>query len=369
MEQNRGMKLFYRIASVLFVGLLLLPLSDELWHYSGDAGTEEQRVMASFPEFRYDSLQVFTKKFEEYYSDHFGFRSHLVNIGAKIKYKVFRASPSPERVACGSEDWLFLTGQYYEINQDLSRGNRYTEQGLKDKVKEWETRNAELKAMGIPYYNAFWPDKHYIYPEYMPFSMKLISGNLPPRCDQAIDYLSQSKSAVHMIDVRQELLEAKKSTRVYSKRDSHWNEYGAFIGYSKLMETIAKDFPDLKPYTLSDFKVIWEEPAFEGDLANIIKVKTKEPEPVFIFKKQLPPSEKQNADAYPKKTIIYSNPGSATSKRILIYRDSFTNALIPFLNLHFREVVLIWDTAYSIDMVNRVKPDLVLEGYASRYFR
>jgi|JI7StandDraft_1071085.scaffolds.fasta_scaffold14164_2 hypothetical protein len=369
MECKGYMRYFYGVASCLFLMLLLLPLADETMHISGNSESAEKRALAKMPEFRSDSLQVFSRAFENYYADNFGFRNVLVDVGAKFKYHLFNASPSPDKVACGSDRWLFLTGRYYEITQDLSRENLYSPEALKAKVKEWEGRKAECAARSIRYYNAFWPDKHYIYSEHLPFSLKFIQRDTLARCDQAIAFLKQSNSPVQMLDVREDLLKEKTKHRVYSRGDSHWNEYGAFIGYYRLMQMLQKEFPQLKPFELSDFNITYKVPEEEGDLATIIKVDLKEEEPVLSLKNPMPAAEKLSSEGYPKKTIIYKNTGATTPLRVLIYRDSFTNALIPYLMNHFSEIVLIWDTAYSIEMVERVKPDLVLECYASRYFR
>ena len=37
------------------------------------------------------------------------------------------------------------------------------------------------------------------------------------------------------------MLEAKKNGQVYHKQDTHWNEFGAFVGYKAISQTIAKD--------------------------------------------------------------------------------------------------------------------------------
>lgn len=193
------------------------------------------------------------------------------------------------------------------------------------------------------------------------------------RCDQAIQYLKSTKSTVNIIDVRQPLLAEKALHRVYYKFDSHWNDYGAFIGYSQLVNTIANDYNNIKPLSLMDYELSWKENDY-GDLSEILNLAAVDTCPVFI-KKGAPAniekvsSEKIKADGFPKKTLVYINHSNPNAPVALIYRDSYTDALIPFLTQHFSQTVLIWDTEYSTDMVEKVKPNLVIECYASRYFR
>ena len=282
---------------------------------------------------------------------------------------MFNSSPSPDKVACGKDDWLFLTGEFYGISQDLSRENLYSKKELEQQVLEWENRKSELEKKNIKYYKAFWPDKYYIYPECLPISLKIISRDTNAKCDQAIQYLDRKNSSIKIIDVRNELFEEKKRNQVYFKSDSHWNDYGAFVAYTKLMTVLSKDFENLNPFALDDFSITMQKPSLEGDLSTIIKVKSYEKEPVFKLKKDMSPAEKLSVEGYPKKTFIYKNVNATSKLKALIYRDSYTNALIPFIMRHFNEVVFIWDTDYSMDMVEKVKPDIVIECYASRYFR
>ena len=42
--------------------------------------------------------------------------------------------------------------------------------------------------------------------------------------------------------------------KIWHKTDSHWTEYGAYLGYVELMNYIARDFPDAAPRPRSDFE-------------------------------------------------------------------------------------------------------------------
>jgi len=125
----------------------------------------------------------------------------LVQLSSAIKFYVFGASPVPEKVAVGKRNWLFLSGRFYGITQDLSREQAYSDSSLNADVQLWINRKAELHNKGIRYYKAFWPDKYYIYPELLPFSMRLENASLAFRCDQALQYINQHKSSINILDV------------------------------------------------------------------------------------------------------------------------------------------------------------------------
>jgi hypothetical protein len=361
--------IFFKITPVVFIGILLLPLIFNFFdNYIDFEKGNEKRKMEELPKFDIDSLNILPKKFDAYYNDNFGLRITLVNMGIKIKYFLFNSSPKPEKVLIGKDGWLFLTGRFYEITQDLNRENLYSQANLKKAVEEWEARKMELEKHNIKYYKAFWPDKYYIYDEYMPSGMKIANKKGQWRCDQAIEYLNKKKSIVQIIDVRQKLIEHKKKFNVHYKQDSHWNNYGAFIGYSELINCISKDFTKIKPLCLNDFNIIWGERKY-GDLSEILNLKLTDIDVNFIKKNGNTTFENCSIDGYPAKTKIYTNPKNPNGPVVLIYRDSYTNAMIPFLMEHFSKAVFIWDTPYSLDLVKKVNPNIVIECYALRYFR
>ncbi|MDI1355238.1 MAG: hypothetical protein PSX36_09980 [bacterium] len=361
-----SMPVFYSFASCFFVLLLLFPFFGQSFDLNNNA-TAEKRILAAKPKFNVSEMVDFAKKFESYFSDHFAFRDQLVNLGSKIRYHLFRSSSVP-KAAVGQHGWLFLNGEFYKITEDLLKTNLYTEEQLEKSAREWEERADTLHRLEIAYYMAVWPDKHYIYPEYLPYCMRILNKDTLSRCDQAMQYLKRRNSPLKIVDVRAPLLEAKKDRLIYEKYDSHWNSYGAFIGYSELMREIEKKFPALRPHNLSSFDVHAEEQA-GGDLSQMLGLGLTEVKPVFVLKNDSSLIEMPSTEGLPERSIIFENKRAHTNLTILIYRDSFSSALISFLKPHFKKMVLIWDVPFSIDHVNKIKPDLVLECYATRYFR
>lgn len=359
-------RLFYPFASCLFVLLLLLPFAEEQFHFLPEEINNEQRELAKLPSFMRDSLSLMPKKFDNYYSDNFGFRQSLVAAGATIKCNIFNSSPKSDRINIGRDRWLYLAGTYYKVTQDLTRENSYTRDELVKTVDFWESKRKELEAKGIKYYKAFWPDKHYIYPENMSLAMQYLNAGGPYRSDQALEYIKETGSPVKLVDVRTELLAAKTHSKVYYKYDSHWNSYGAFLAYQKLIKTIAADLPAIRPLTENDLEITYYTGAGR-DLENLINMRWEEKNPEVKVK--VPAGKEVPTDGYPLKTVIVENDSAQTGLTVLIYRDSFTSMMLPFLSTHFKKIVLIWDVEYDLSMVEKVKPDIVMECYVTRYFR
>lgn len=360
------MRSFYTLASCMFMILLLLPFFNEVFGITRNYSSEN-RILKPKPVFDYGNLLNYPKLFEEYYNDNFGFRSWLVEYSGNKKYQWFGTSSS-SKVAVGKDGWLFLVGRFYGVTQDLTRQNLYSERELEQACFEWENRKSWLNSKGIKYVKAFSPDKYYIYPEYMPLSMRLIFRDTISRSEQAMNFLARKNSPVHIVDMRRAILAEKQNVPVYHAFDSHWNSYGAFIGYTELLKEIQKELPAVRPHSYQDYKVSWNwEPC--GDLAVAISLNAQEWAPAFELRKDSSLISRRDVSVYPPKTEIILNEKAETDLTVLIYRDSFTTALIPFLKPHFKKMILIWDSPYSNEMVEKVKPHLVIENYASRYFR
>jgi hypothetical protein len=361
------MRSFYTFASVLFVSLLLLPSVNEIFpFYKGE--NLEKRALEKKPELGNDYFLDYTRKYELYYNDNFGLREWLVRSAGYLKYRFFNSSANPSKVLIGKDDWMFLTGSFYKVTQDLQRTNAYTDEELTQAIAQWQQKIDELKIQNIPFFKAVWPDKHYIYPEKLPYAMKVLSVNAPSRFEQLQKKISLSGAPLHLIDVRAELMALKEKVQIYDKYDSHWNSWGAFVAYTELLNQIHSRIPEVKPIPAEEFIIKWNKRGM-GDLALILGLDLPELKPEFILPHDSAQALMITENGFPPQTEIWINERSSTRLTALIYRDSFTTALIPFLTRHFRKMILLRDQNYSHDMVNRTHPDVVIECFASRYFR
>ena len=53
--------------------------------------------------------------------------------------------------------------------------------------------------------------------------------------------------------------------------------------------------------------------------------------------------------------------------RAVIFRDSFTSALVPFLSEHFSRAVYLWQNDFDADVVTREHPDVVIQEIVGRH--
>ncbi len=349
---------------VIFCLLLLAPLIGQMFML--DPFTHlENRTLAKPPifEWSFPSLQKFGNEFQAYYNDNFGFRNTLVRGNHLFRYGVLGISPS-EQVVIGKDEWLFYTGGG-EID-DFRGITKFDKEQLRRWTSSLRLKRDWLKSQGIRYLYVIAPNKSTIYPEYLPPQF----GRLREESgmDDFMGYVKKHTD-LQVVDLRQRLLEEKRKQLLYLRTDTHWNNYGAFVGYTEMIRPITEWFPVVTPLTLKDMKITIEKTG-SGDLADMMGGREFLSDENYRFV----PKEPFNA-------IRLDNPRSTrdpfTMKksdkalpRALIFRDSFFIAMVPFAAESFstsRFIWARWDSGTPMeDLIAQYKPDVVIEEIVER---
>jgi len=319
--------------------------------------------------------EKFPEKFEAFFNDHFGWRRELVNAGSRLKLQWLAVSPSSLAV-CGRQDWIFYTG-----DESLSdyRGLRKLSTAEMEGWRRWlEAREEWLAIRGIRYLFVIPPNKQTIYPEFMPSSYARRRG--PGILDQLLDYLKKTGCTVRVVDLRPALLGAKASGQVYMKADSHWSEFGGFVGAQEVIEALRVWFPEMKPEAAEGrFSTILRY--YGEDLPTMLGAPGIVSENLTFYR---PPDGEQFKEEFftlprsPEETLLApvnvtpSHP--QTNRRAVVLRDSFGVALLKPLSRHFARSTHIWYTKYHdrdfeadiAGFVEREKPDVVIEQMVER---
>ena len=138
----------------------------------------------------------------------------------------------------------------------------------------------------------------------------------------------------------------KKDGLLYWKTDTHWNEYGAYIGYQVLMDKLNEDMK-LKRFIAQETKEVSEE---YGDLnKNLPKgLKIKEFE---TYKKPIVSDNLYYCQTTQDVTDIQNCNGNLNNKKLLMFRDSFTINLIPYLAPTFKNSKFVWKPEVDFDLM------------------
>lgn len=354
-EENQG-KLYSSVLAFIFCLLLAGPFIDKQLGITDGMKNTEKRLLARKSDFSIGKLFSYPAIYTEYFNDRFGFRKGLIFLNNYFKVKYLKTSPIPDKLIIGKENWLYSAESVRRFKSDVL----YTDEQLATIAKNLVAKKLEIEQMGKKFYITIAPKKATVYPEYLPASVSKV--NLVSKLDQVIEYLHKNTS-IRVIDYREELMEAKKKYRIYYKHDTHWNTIGAFVGYNKIFKVISRDFKGLEPaplsnYTLRNAKYFREE----GDLELMLAISRvmEEPEsdlfPKVAYKAR---EQKVDYDRYPKSTRIFKHP-NARLPRLLMYRNSFAKALIPYFSEHFSRSVYLWTHKMNIYTIRKENPDIVI---------
>ncbi len=351
-----------------FVILLWLPTLDAVFHLDRAPELNEKRKPAEFPVWRpgWVGAQKFIAGFDKYYGDHFGFRTQLIRWEHAWKHDLFHESSFPS-VLLGKNNWLF-----YSEGQPSSDGVRFESGQLKEWQSLLECRRDWLAKRGIRFIFVIAPDKQSIYPEYLPEWM--VKTGPATKLDQLVAYM-KANSTVKILDLRPALLQAKKLRPTYLLTDTHWNQYGAFIGYQELVRTLSHDFPGMEPSSFRAYNLeMRDQPV--GDLAVMLgqeQTKRERDCPSLFPRPPLLPLQASQAPELLGKhwnqgmePIITENTGQ--TGKALVFRDSFAGAWIPFIGRHFNRVIYLWQQTLDRKFIEREMPEVVIDEVVNRFF-
>jgi hypothetical protein len=201
-------------------------------------------------------------------------------------------------------------------------------------------------------------DKYIIYPESMPAGYR--RADQPYRVDVLAEYL-QKNCRVQVVTVRSALEQAKARDRIYHRTDTHWNDRGAYVGYREILARIGQQPRAYDPV----------ETMTEGwDLARMMKlddiVREEDRRLVPRQPRRARVVEVDRPDKWWNNGRVVFEVNDPALPRVVVFRDSFGSALVPFLAEHFRRSVFLWQYEFDPRVIEQEKPDWVIFVMTSR---
>jgi hypothetical protein len=348
----RPLRLAAAIQSALFITAISLPLAANVSGRDGGDARAENRELAAIGD------GIFA-----WFDDHFGLRSTLVFWNARLEYFVLQVSPSPS-VVRGRGRWLFY-GESDALEDYISRspltpGEVAAWRDTVVRSRDW------LRRRGSAYVFTIAPDKHAVYDvEFQPSVHRIGTTS---RMDQVLDAVAGTGAAA---DLRPVLAAARSRERIYHRTDSHWNARGAHAAYQVIIEAVHQQLPAVPaPWKRTDFDAV--ERRSEGlDLARMMGLRrllhevdlTLVPRRPRLAAVVDPPGVSSTVELG---RIVTEIPGSPLP-RAVVFRDSFTTALIPFLSEHFSRTVYLWQKDFVPEQVVEEGADVVIYEIAGRH--
>jgi hypothetical protein len=348
-----GLALLFAIASMVAMAFRQAEIS-----------RAENRTLAQLPQLPRSLAQweTFPQRFDAYFNDHFGFRTLLLRLNSNVGALMLGRLPS-DKVIFGKDNWLFFAG---EEGLKLYRNERPLSSVQLDDARaalSLRVRSAaELKAR---YLFVVVPDKHTIYPELMP---SLISRqDRPSQLDQILTMANAAQLPV--LDIRPALRRGKPDGLVYFKDDTHWTDFGAYLGYRAIMAALP--LPDL-PVLQLDARQFSVPTELRGELAGMANLPWVEP--ALTVDHSADRCRVDMIDLKPaNETFSVGRSTCAHAKYKVVYiGDSFTLRIMRYLAQSFGDVAFVvrsrfTSTRHLKPFLDEEAPDLVIEELVERH--
>lgn len=347
----------------LFLLILVIPTMNSTFKIWKFERPNENRVFRDSLSIDIKKLDNFPTDFEAFYNDNFSFRSPLHSLYHDLKHYVYQVSPDENQIIIGKDGYYYLGKEEKEIFEGRKE---FSKLEMFQFYKVWNERMEYFNSKNIKTYWLICPTKYRIYPEKLPYNV--YSGKEINRTTTLTNYLHE-KLPFFILDPTDKLKRSKIKESLFFRYDNHWNMRAGAIVSEYVLRHIQKDFPGIDTDFLTQYH--WKDSLITGGIHKA----TLGIDGLYEYS-AIPTEKKLNAQeaelfdfeapadfAYPWDFQYRFKNEKSGKYRILVIRDSFGNALIPFLKEPFSESVFIfdaWKYGLNKEIIDKVKPDIVL---------
>ncbi len=293
---------------------------------------------------------------ESYISENFGFRAEMVTLNNGILSGVFGVS-GEDKVIVGSDEWLFLE----ETSDDYSGINQLSDREIRNVSKAIKMIEEYVRGNGLEFVFTVAPNKNTLYGEYMPYYY--VDGEVSNLNRLNVKLNEMGVSYIDLVFKLEQLYMSTPDdgTFLYHKRDTHWNNKGAFIATNEILRKIGFETID------KNFNWV-EKRDYTGDLEAMIYPKSNYkdlqyyPDDMSLIEGFKFAKNRGNVEAQD----FVTNSLDKKDGSILFFRDSFANAIAPFLSTHVGNVRYQKYIPYQVNLIEREKYDAVVIEIAER---
>lgn len=329
---------------VIFFAVCTAPLL--LWGFLKNEQPIGNTELAKYPSLTTSEGSVNTEyfsQFSDYFTDHFPLRAQLVTADNYIKSQLLGGNAA--NVITGKNGYIFsaeTAGDYVGVT--------LSDRAISNIARTAALMQQKTESSGGSFVLAVIPNKNTVCYEYMPSRyIKSDVNNLTLLEDQL------SAMGVNYADVKSVLLSVNEE--LYLKRDTHWNGLGALYGFSVIMDSLGKEY---ESYSGLDYTYTKD---WRGDLDKLLypsgggvteyqyyfdcdseSVMFLSPylnmDNEAVLKELMSDSEKHDT------LIKTKNP--AASGQLLMLRDSFSRAMLPFLITSYGSTTITRSQPFSM---------------------
>ncbi len=272
----------------------------------------------------------------------------------------------------GRNGWLFLWDGSNEVHRYYTEPDFFTDADTQGWVDLLTSRRDRLASLGARYRHMTVPDKLTLYPDQV--------GRPLPHADRHPAGLVAARLPGDglNVDIKAAMLETAKQAATYRRTDTHWTFEGCQTGYHRLCQALGvtpQDFSDRKSGSRSMVMdlgnkftpQVLEEAHFTPLMRDSRRVSVNA---------QIRFNEETGfAEGKPRFVGCYmhmqNDRPDARPETVMLFGDSFSefrpHQLTAMLSETFRNVHFVWSTGLDWDLIERIRPNIVITEIAERF--
>ena len=338
------------IYCILFFAICLCPSLGML--VTKQETSSENRQLSEFPSPKTEEGKInveWLSQAGDYFQEHFAFRNELVTGNALLHGRLLETSTA-DGVIQGKNGWLYYKDSLDDyLGQDL-----LSDRSLFNIAHMLSMTQRALEEKGVNFLFTIAPNKNSLYGDNMPYYDKLkVSGQT--NRENLEDWLKTEKVAY--ADLYQALMEEDEV--LYHARDSHWNNKGAALAADVLMDVLGKDHDS---YEGESYTVRRD---YTGDLDTMLYPLASTADDEIYYDKETTYATVEEIQSNFDPRITTVNPVKEGS--LVMYRDSFGNALLPYMADAYANAYFSRGIPYQLMDVETHSADTVIIERAERF--
>lgn len=258
----------------------------------------------------------------------------------------------------GSSKYLFLWGGSQKQFSFLLEKEPIKERSINNFYTNISSREFICNSRGIDFLHVIFPSKPLVKNNFLPSSLKVTSI--------ANKFINHDKVFYPL----EELKELELDSSTFKTLDTHMTDFGYFSLVNKIVKK-------LNISSNCDIIVKKRYEKFSGDLAKMINSNATSDELILdysikvdninqpLFYKEI--NNFNSIDGNEGRISISYTLNSCTSKRLVIFGDSFFYDSLKYLRLYFQEIIFVRTPFLYEELIDLISPDIILTGNAERY--
>lgn len=356
MPKKRSKKLALKYSRIMIVFMCLILVVNIAWP-DQKTSASENRSLQTFPEWSLEDIKSgrYTTNLSNWFSDQFVGRNAMIH----LKYLTQKTTGTKKI------DDVFLG--HGTLIEDVSPQNeKQLKRNLKAINQFQETTELSTSFVLVP--NAVSVQSNQL-------PLAASTENQSQKMDEIY---SQMNDSIQKIDVRN-TLEQHKEEYLYYHSDHHWTSLGAYYSFQKMASDLSLEEVSKKNYTIYNVTN-----SFKGTLANKtgsvgikddIDIYVPENNPDYIMTDESNGTKSrtifsseglESNDPYTvflngNHSLVQLEMNNDSSRHLLLFKDSYANAMISFLIPYYRTITIVDPRYYTEDLTQVMNSNMFTE--------